>query len=347
MRKLGITRFRHIFFAMALVLAGPSNFIVSPSMAKPPAKSEVPKAEDKGTKLIMLGTGGGPMERSDRAQASALLVVDGRAYLIDAGSGAVMRLAQVGYSSTDVGTVFLTHLHLDHVADLSALIGLNWASSQRSRMQILGPPGTRKFVDSAVEHLRIPEELYAALYPPTTAPLCDVTQGIDVTAGDEAQKIFEDDRLRVFAVRNSHYHILGSHSFSFGKPASYSYRFETAEKVIVFTGDTGPSDALVKFASDADILVSEVIDLDATEKFIRRSYDGPDEALSLLLAHQEQQHLTPASVGRLAGRANAKLVVLYHLAPGMDQRSDILNYTRGMKDFYSGPVVVANDLSQY
>src|SRR5258707_1075455 len=64
-----------------------------------------------GTKIITLGTAGGPLPRKDRAQAFNLLVVNGTLYLIDAGGGVTGRLAQSGYDFRNVGKIFITHAH--------------------------------------------------------------------------------------------------------------------------------------------------------------------------------------------------------------------------------------------
>ena len=70
----------------------------------------------EGTKLITLGTAGGPQPRKDRAQASNLLVVNGTLYLIDAGDSVTRRIVQAGYDFRKIGKIFITHPHSDHTA---------------------------------------------------------------------------------------------------------------------------------------------------------------------------------------------------------------------------------------
>ena len=74
------------------------------------------------TRLILLGTGAGPIPRKERAQPSNLLIVGGRPYLIDAGNGVARQMAFAGYAPSDVRTAFITHHHMDHNADMGALI---------------------------------------------------------------------------------------------------------------------------------------------------------------------------------------------------------------------------------
>ena len=71
-----------------------------------------------GTRLITLGTAGGPSTRPERAQSSNLLTVNGIHYVVDAGDGVARRLAEAGVDLREIGTIFVTHHHDDHTAGL-------------------------------------------------------------------------------------------------------------------------------------------------------------------------------------------------------------------------------------
>src|SRR3546814_19231575 len=86
----------------------------------------------------------------------------------------------------------------------------------------------------------------------------------DITKGG---LVYSDGRVKVFAAENTHYQ-----TFNAGRDKSFSYRFETPGRVIVFSGDTGPSEALTELARGADILVSEVI---ANEDAVRMIASDP------------------------------------------------------------------------
>ena len=78
------------------------------------------------TTLITLGTRGGPLPTKDRMQSSNLLVVNGTAYLIDAGGGVTHRIVQAGYDFRKVNKIFVTHAHGDHSAGLATLLSSEW-----------------------------------------------------------------------------------------------------------------------------------------------------------------------------------------------------------------------------
>lgn len=299
------------------------------------------------TRLILLGTGGGPIIRVGRSQPANLLIVGGRPYLIDAGSGTVLRLKQAGFDIGQVSDLFLTHLHFDHTGDLPSLLLLNWLSGGQHVINIWGPHGTRDMLSSAVDYLKTNENLYAAILP-LQPPMAQVTTAHDVSADARRVLIFQDDLVRVYAVENSHYSAIPEAKRHGGAWKSYSYRFETPDKIIVFTGDTGPSHAVAELAKGADILVSEVVNVEAMTRYLKRANPALSEKqLEPLLEHTLKQHLSPVAVGRLAEEAGVKRVVLSHVSPGFDGETDPSAYIDGVKAHYSGPVALGTDLDEF
>jgi ribonuclease BN (tRNA processing enzyme) len=94
------------------------------------------------TRLLTLGTQGGPRGNADRAQPSNVLIVNGTPYLIDAGNGVARQLLLAGVPITNIRQIFITHNHDDHNADWGTLMGRAWTSVQYEPMTVYGPPGT-------------------------------------------------------------------------------------------------------------------------------------------------------------------------------------------------------------
>ena len=326
----------------ALFMAPKALGQTSASLSKSAGDSELPV---KGTRLILLGTSGGPIANSRRSQPAQLLVVDGRPYLIDAGEGTARRLREAGFDADDIGHIFLTHLHMDHTLGLAPLIGFNWISGNRRTTTIHGPPGTKEFVRTALAYIAIPAAIHGLVLPPHPNP--DELVKVDEVDAPAKRLIFADDRLKVYAVANSHYVATPSARAVYGENRSYSYRFETADRTIVITGDTGPSQPLVDLAHGADLLVSEVIDLDAVGRVLRQQFKGPERLLEPLLAHMRDEHLTPVEVGKLANASGVKMVVLSHIAPSVESKPDPLTYTAGVRERFNGSVVFGGDLQEF
>ncbi|MEP7311664.1 MAG: MBL fold metallo-hydrolase [Pseudomonadota bacterium] len=297
------------------------------------------------TRLIILGTQGGPRGNSDRSQPANVLIVNGTPYLVDAGNGTARQLLLAGVPFTSIRQIFITHNHDDHTGDWGTLMGRAWTSGQYQPMTVYGPPGTESMREGFLRYFA-PNAAAHFLEGAPNIPPAKVILAHDIKAGG---LVYQDANVRVTAVENCHYH------FSKGAPGyrwqkSFAYRFQTPDRVVVFSGDTGPcGDVLTKFAAGADILVHEVIDLSAIERQLTstsRSADYRPEQREALMMHMRTEHTTPEEVGRVASVSGVKMVILSHLVPGTLPEGDAA-YSDGVRKLYPGPVFVAKDLMEF
>lgn len=269
--------------------------------------------------ITLLGTGGGPGGRVERAGIATLLQVDGQNYLVDAGEGVSRQLVRAGISERAIDRVFLTHLHDDHYAGLPGLATFAF-TLRRPHMQLFGPAGTRDLAGGIVSvmdssaRIRMAEGKFPG--PPNA-----FLKATEFAAGT----IYQDEKVRVSAIENTHFR-LAAESVA-ARDKSYSLRFDFGGKSVVFTGDTGPSPTLETFARGADILVAEMVSADD-----RRSVPPS------VLKHMDEEHLSPTEVGRLAQRAGVKMLVLSHV--GIVDRAEVEEVRRN----FDGQVVLGSDL---
>lgn len=339
-------RMRSGFSRAILLSAGIfAALIVSAGHAQNPAPGAPVAASDHTTRLILLGTAGGPIPRKLRSQPANLLVVDGRPYLIDAGNGVARQLDWAGFEPADVRHIFITHHHIDHNADLGALISFDWIEdNQRNAdsappVQIYGPPATTFLVKTALDYLSVSARVFSA-----ETPMVQPEGRFQAHDIDHDGLIYKDDLVRVTAVENTHFNFPPS-SAAFGKDKSYSYRFDTPDRSFVFTGDTGPSEAVTKLAEGADVLVTEIENIDSMMKSFTGSM--PKDRVDAFRKHLELEHLTPEAVGKMAAAAQVKAVVLTHFTPDGDNETDASLFTKGVRKYYGGPVIAGRDLLEY
>jgi ribonuclease BN (tRNA processing enzyme) len=296
-----------------------------------------------GTRLITLGTISGPFARAGRAQSSNLLTVNGTHYVIDAGDGVARRLAKAGVNLRDIGTIFITHHHDDHTAGLGTLMSVAWDSQRTSPINVYGPPQTEALVKAALKYYGISAEIRIA-DGGRSVPLAQVFLGHDVGTG----VIYQDANIRVLAVENTHFAFHKGATAS--KHKSYAYRFETPDRVVVFTGDTGPSDAVTELAKSADVLVTETVSFqDRMQRMIdsgqwQAMTSGEQEGIK---RQATQGHMTLEDIGNMAERANVKVVVLSHLSARADGTDDYTPWATEVKKHFSGEVLVAKDLMEF
>ena len=295
-----------------------------------------------GTHLITLGTSSGPNPRAHRAQSSNLLIVNGALYVVGAGDGVSRRLTEAGIDIREIGTIFITHHHDDHTAGLGTLMSYAWDQNRTKPINVYGPPRTTELVKAAVQYFTISAEIRIA-DGGRTVPIAQVFFGHDVGTG----VIYQDANVKVTAVENSHF---DSHKGpASGKPKSYSYRFETPHRVIVFTGDTGPSDAVTELAKGADLLVTETSSFEDRKQAMIN--DGRWQAMTPaeqagMMRQATQGHMGLEAVGKMAARANVKTLVLSHLTArtGTD---DYTPWAEEVKKHFSGQVLIAKDLMEF
>lgn len=322
--------FRLGLLALAATCASPA-----PVAAAPP--------ESTGSALVWftLGTHAGPVPSAARSQPAHLLVAGDRLILVDAGDGAAERMAKLGVTPGDLTAVVLSHLHHDHAAGLSALIGLRYQLGVRQPLRIIGPPGTRELIVGVVASLAPLSRIDAgqAVGRPTPAQ----TVRVDEIGADARIEI---DGVVVTTAENTHYATTPDQAD--GRPLSLSLRFENGRRAIVYTGDTGPSDAVERLARGADLLVSEMIDRDAQMQALAASSRNlsPDRRREIAdyLAHH---HLSPEQVGTLAARAGVRQVVITHFGPGTDDARELAAYRQRVAAGFRGPVTMAADLDNF
>ncbi len=290
------------------------------------------------TRLILLGTEGGPVFRS-RAQPANLLVVRGTPYLIDAGNGVARQLALAHVPIATIRQIFITHNHDDHNADWGTVMGLAWSTGNKAPMTVHGPRGTESMLKGFLQYFTPNVDSRYVPQSPALAP-AEVMHAKDIQGPG---LVYEDANIRVTAVENCHYH------FDKGTPSSaqqsFAFRFQTPDRVIVFSGDTGPCGHVIgEFAKDADILVHEVIDLPAFERLLPAG--ASPQWREGLMNHMRTEHTSPEEIGRTASEAGVKKVVLSHVIPGLPTDKESA-YIDGVRKFYSGPVVLGQDLMEF
>ncbi len=294
------------------------------------------------SEFILLGTASGPNSEATRAQPANALLVGGQLYLVDAGDGAVAQLAKANLRVPAVRAVFLSHLHFDHTAGMLAVVGLRMQLEARGTLRVYGPPGTKTFIDG----------LMAASAPAMRAGYGIPGQGwsADVqTVELQNGSVVTVDGFKVTVAENSHFSMPEGNADR-AEATSLSYRFDLADRSIVYTGDTGPSTAVAALARGADLLVSEMIDVDGVLGAMRPGGArgaAANAAPTGFEWHMHAHHMTPSQVGELAKAAEVKRVVITHFAPNPTGPEQARRYLDEIHAQFPGDVQLGADLGRY
>jgi ribonuclease BN (tRNA processing enzyme) len=253
-------------------------------------------------------------------------------------------LAGLDYRRVD--HIFVTHNHDDHNADWGTLMGLQWTTGRATPVHVHGPTGTEAMLKGFLQYFEPNAQIRRVEQKRPGRP-ADLLRAHDMAAGG---LVHQDDLVKVTASEVCHYHFDPASPPEGGPHKSFAFRFEAPGKVVVFSGDTGKCAGLTEFARDADLLIHEVVSLplisESLRKFIAAQRGAPPSMLDTLMRHMAEDHTVPEDIGRLAAAARVRKVVLSHFVPGNPSDPDSA-YVDGVKQYYSGPVVAAQDLMEF
>jgi ribonuclease BN (tRNA processing enzyme) len=275
------------------------------------------------TQVVLLGTGT-PNPDPDRSGPAVAVVVNGTAYLVDAGAGVMRRAEQArragieALGASRIGIVFLSHLHSDHTIGLPDLIHTGWVLERARALQVFGPPGTSAMAEHLTQAYRPDIENRRGKLQPHTPEGWRV-EATDITGG----MVYRDSNVTVTAIPVPHA----------GWDVALAYRFETRDRVVVISGDTRPSEAVVKACNGCDVLVHEVYSL---KGFAAREPSWQ--------RYHADAHTSAGELADLATRARPRLLVLYHQLYWGATDDELLAEVRKT---YAGAVVSGKDLGIY
>ncbi len=278
----------------------------------------------RASRLILLGTAGGPTPKPNRAAPAQAIVVGDATYIIDCGNGVARQMVLAGLTLGSIRGVFITHHHSDHNADYGTLLLLAWGSDLATAVDTFGPPPlaemTRHFLAQNDYDIR------TRTADEGRPPLAPLIRPHEIGAGGE---VMEDGNVRVTAAVVEHPPVA---------PA-LAYRFDTPDRSFVISGDTRPSQALVELARGADVLVHEVMHVPSIDALIAQEPNA-----TTLREHLLASHTTTEQVGRLATEAGVKTLVLSHFVPGGHPFVPDEVWYDAVRPHFSGEIIVGRDL---
>lgn len=266
--------------------------------------------------VILLGTGS-PMVDPNRAGPSTLVRAGDLTFLVDCGRGALMRAAAAGVGAAGLSALLLTHLHSDHITDLSDVITTRWVTTfARSPLRVIGPPGTARVVDATLDALA-PDISYriahhADITEPPTVEVEEVTEGV----------VWAGDGVRITVAPTDHRPV----------EPTIGFRIEFDGASVVLAGDTVPCASLDSLAEGAGALVHTVIRKDLIEPL-------PQQRIRDICDY----HSSVEEAAATAERAGVGILVMTHyvppIAPGQED-----DWRARAATVFSRQIELGNDL---
>jgi ribonuclease Z len=295
------------------------SLLATATIIQLPAQESISK-----TQLILLGTGT-PFANPERSGPSLAIVVNNTSYVVDCGPGVVRRAAQAARDKNlpalepaQLRHLFVTHLHSDHTAGLSDFMYTPAVLDRNYPLRIVGPPGIKRMTRQLKKAYAEDEEIRIKGLEGCNADGYRVEVS-EVTKGE----VYRDENIRVKAFEVQH----GSWKHALG------YRFETADKVIVVSGDCTYSESLVEMAKGCDILVHEVF-----------SEAGLQKREPKWQKYHCTFHTSTSQLASIGLAVKPPLIILTHQ---LTFGSSFESLLEEIKRTYSGKVVNGEDLAVY
>jgi len=293
-----------------------------------PQQAQAALKDANGTKLVLLGTGGGPVPGRSREMTSHLMLNNGAAYVLDCGMGVTNQYARTGIPFSALKSIFITHHHADHNIEYGPLLIVGWIQGLPLGVRAFGPPPLRQMTEDFMRAYRQTVDFWAEDFQ--MKPLASV----DVEEISAAGPVTQDENVKVSAILVEHPPV---------KPA-LGYRFDFKDRSIAFSGDTAPLEAVAELARGADVLVHETMYVPAVETYIRHMIaEGRPVQFDAFMAHMKADHTPSEEVGRIAQEAGVKTLVLSHLTPAIDSIGDE-TWRAPVAKYFKGEIIVGKDL---
>lgn len=283
--------------------------------------------KDDALRAVVCGSSS-PMPDPRRAKACIAVIAGGKIYIVDTGPGSYGNIAAWGLPIQNIGAVFLTHFHSDHIADLGEFNMNSWGLGRAAPLDVYGPPGVERVVAGFAEAYSLDQGYRTAhhgaelmspeIWKMNAHPIA--LSGEATPARDRTAVVIDDGTLKVTAIEVNHTPV---------EPA-YGYRFDYKGRSIVISGDTVRHPPLAKAAQGADVLFHE-----AQAQYMVKSLQAiADHAGNVRLTHIlhdiQSYHTSPVEAAEIANDAKVKLLVFYHLTPPVLNMVAEAMFTRGV-----------------
>ena len=280
--------------------------------------------------IIFLGTSGS-IPTPQRGLSAIAIRRKGELLLFDCGEGTQRQMIQAGVGFHRKTKIFITHMYGDHVLGLPGLLQTMSLLDREKKLEIYGPQGIKAFVEAISQTVQ-----FTLTFPVSVSEI-------------EAGLVCEEREYEVYATQSNHMTLSLAYVLT-EKPRPGRFHLEKVKSLgvpegplwsklqggssvrlsggrivkpamvlgpprpgrkIVYTGDTRPSENLVRLAENADLLIHEA------------TFD--DE---LLERAGEDGHSTPSQAAKTAKEAGAKRLVLTHISARYKDASLLLEQAR-------------------
>ena len=285
--------------------------------------------------VILCGTAAA-LPDANRAGPCTAIIANGEFWLIDIGPGAWRNLDVMNLPIGKLSGILITHLHSDHIGEIGEATTQSWIAGRSQLLDLYGPSGIEDVaagfqqVYSHDEHYRVVH--HDAAYMPPAAHGASV-HVLPTPEDVNTVPVFERNGLRVSAFRVNHAPV----------DIAFGYRIEYGGRVVVISGDTVKSPAVIHNAQNADLLIHEALAAEMTSRASARAKQLGMTRMAKLANDVKGYHTTPVQAAESAAEAHVKKLVITHVFPPLHNAVAKYLFLKGTHEAYAGPIVLGED----
>ncbi len=290
-----------------------------------------------GLHVYLCGTGS-PMPDASRAGPCLGVLAGDRAFVFDVGSGGTRNLGSMGFPLARLESVYLTHLHSDHIDGLGELLVLSWIGGNRAEpTPVRGPTGTISVVEGFNAAYRLDSTYRVAHHGPEIANpdgFGGAPDEIVIPAGPGGQLVvFEDTDLKITAIRVDHAPI---------EPA-FGYRIDYKDRSISISGDTVYQPRFVAASRGVDLMLHEALNKEMVAAIGAVLGERGVQNQATIFADILDYHTDPEEAARAAEEAGVDHLVYYHIVPQLPVKMLESVFVGDSKSTFGGNITVGAD----
>jgi len=291
-------------------------------------------ALEDGLHVYICGAGS-PLPDPKRSGPCIGVLAGQQVFVFDAGTGGSRNLGPMGFPVGRIDTIFLTHLHSDHIDGLGEMLLGSWINSGRATpTQVAGPIGTSKVVDGFNSAYQLDSTYRAAHHGEDIAnPAGFGGAALEFATDKDSLIVYENDDLKITAFKVTHDPV---------EPA-FGYRIDYKDRSISISGDTAYDPSVAVASKEVDVLFHEALNMEMVKIIQSAAISNNNPRMGKIFGDILDYHTSPVDAAKIAKMAGATDLVFYHIVPMLPNDALIPMFVKGAAKEFDGKITVSED----
>jgi ribonuclease Z len=278
---------------------------------------------------------GSPLPDPKRSGPCIGVLAGQQAFVFDTGTGGARNLGPMRFPVGRIETVFLTHLHSDHIDGLGEMLLGTWINGGRATpTQVAGPIGTSKVVEGFNSAYELDSTYRTAHHGDDIANPAGFGGAAMEFATDRNNLIvYDKGDVKITAFKVTHDPV---------EPA-FGYRIDYKDRSISISGDTAYDPNIATASKGVDVLFHEALNMEMVKTMQAGAEANDNPRMAKIFGDILDYHTSPVEAAKIAKAASAKELVLYHIVPMLPNDALIPMFVKGMTEEFDGRITVSED----